>query len=151
VCRNEQGKAKQKAYRSYLAKHSETIYLSIMCQWNTTPAKQSTEKAPRQCLLGKHNLQARTQRNLDANRQERMIRADFIPALSWDWPIVPGKIMQGRPEGGGSCRNGLLHSRPLPRRRMNQRPQAFPTLLRCPDSSQYHNPPDYLTDRRFMV
>jgi hypothetical protein len=38
------------------AKHSEAIYLSIMCQWNTTPAKQSTEKAPRQCLLGKHNL-----------------------------------------------------------------------------------------------
>jgi hypothetical protein len=38
-----------------------------------------------------------------------MIRADFIPALSWDWPIVPGKIMQGRPKGGGSCRNGLLH------------------------------------------
>jgi hypothetical protein len=47
---NEQGKAKQKAYR-YLAKHSETIYLSIMCQWNTTPAKQSTEKAPRQSSL----------------------------------------------------------------------------------------------------
>jgi hypothetical protein len=43
-----------------------------------------------------------------------MIRADFIPALSWDWPIVPGKIMQGGPEGGGSFRNGLLHSRPLP-------------------------------------
>jgi hypothetical protein len=34
----------------------ETTCLSIMCQWSTTPAKQSTEKAPRQCLLGKHNL-----------------------------------------------------------------------------------------------
>jgi hypothetical protein len=60
---------------------------------------------------------------------------------------MPGKIMQGTPEGGGSLGNGQLHSRPLPRRRMNQRPQAFPTLLHCPDSSQHHNPPDYLTDR----
>jgi hypothetical protein len=31
---------------------------------------------------------------------------------------------------------------------MNQRPQAFPTLLHCLDSSQHHNPPDHLTDRR---
>jgi hypothetical protein len=58
-----------------------------------------------------------------------MIRADFIPALRWDWPIMPDKIMQARPEGGGSFENGLLHSRLLPRGRMNQRPQAFPTLL----------------------
>jgi hypothetical protein len=122
-----------------------------MCQCITTPAKQSTGKAPHQCLLGKHNRQAWTQRNLDANRQEGMIRADIIPALSWDWPIIPGKIMQGRPGGGGSFRNGLLHSRPLPRRRMNQRPQASPTLLHCPDSSQHHNPTDYLTDRRRWV
>jgi hypothetical protein len=48
----------------------------------------------------------------DANRQERMIRADFIPALCCDWPIMSGRIMQGRPEGGGSFGNGLLHSRP---------------------------------------
>jgi hypothetical protein len=34
---------------------------------------------------------------------------------------------------------------------MNQRPQAFPTLLHCPDSSQHRNPPDYLTDRRRWV
>jgi hypothetical protein len=38
---------------------------------------------------------------------------------------------------------------------MNQRPQAYPTLLHCPDSSQHHNrcgdPPDYLTDRRRWV
>jgi hypothetical protein len=53
--------------------------------------------------------------NLDANKQERMMRANFIPALCWDWQIVPGKIMQGRPEGGGSFGNGLLHSRLLPR------------------------------------
>jgi hypothetical protein len=46
------------------------------------------------------------------DRQERMIRADFIPALCWDWPIMPGIIMQGRPEGGGSFGNGLLHCRP---------------------------------------
>jgi hypothetical protein len=58
---------------------------------------------------------------------------------------MPGKIMQGRPEGGGSFGNGLLHSRPLPMRRMNQRPQAFPTLLHCPDSSQHHNASDHLT------
>jgi hypothetical protein len=76
-----------------------------------------------------------------------MIRADFIPALRWDWPIMPGKVMQGRPEGSGSFGNGLLHSRPLPRRRMNQRPQACPTLFHCPDSGQNHNPPDHLTDR----
>jgi hypothetical protein len=25
-----------------------------------------------------------------------MIRADFNPALSWDWPIVPGKIVPGQ-------------------------------------------------------
>jgi hypothetical protein len=31
---------------------------------------------------------------------------------------------------------------------MNQRQQAFPTLLHCPDSSQHHKPPDKLTDRR---
>jgi hypothetical protein len=54
---------------------------------------------------------------------------------------MPGRIMQGRPEGGGSFGNGLLHSRPLPRRRMNQRPQAFPTLLHGTDSRQHHNPP----------
>jgi hypothetical protein len=34
---------------------------------------------------------------------------------------------------------------------MNQRPQAFPTLLHCPDSSQHHNPPDHFTDRRRRV
>jgi hypothetical protein len=54
--------------------------------------------------------------------------ADFIPALSWDWPIMPGKFMQGRPEGGGSFRNVLLHGIPLHGIplpvlwRMNQRP-----------------------------
>jgi hypothetical protein len=85
------------------------------CQ-SCAPAKQSTENVPSQCLLGKPNRQARALGNLDANRQEGMIRADFITAFSWDWPIIPGKIMQGRPGGGGSCRNGLLHSRPLPRR-----------------------------------
>jgi hypothetical protein len=44
-------------------------------------------------------------------------------------------IMQGRPEGRGSFGNGLLHIRPLPRRRMNQRPQALPTLIHCPDNT----------------
>jgi hypothetical protein len=34
---------------------------------------------------------------------------------------------------------------------MNQRPQAFPTLLHCPDSSQHHNPPDYLTNKSRWV
>jgi hypothetical protein len=57
-------------------------------------------------------------------------------------------IMQGRPEGRG---NGLMHMRPLPRRRMNPRPQAFPTLIHCPDSSQHHDMPDHLTDRRRRV
>jgi hypothetical protein len=76
---------------------------------------------------------------------------DFIPALSWDWPIMPGKITQGRPEGGGSFGNGLLHSRPLPRRRMSQRPHTFPTLLHGPDSRQHHNPPDHITGRKTWV
>jgi hypothetical protein len=53
---------------------------------------------------------------------------------------MPGIVMQGRPEGSGSFGSGLLHSRPLPMMRMNQRPQAFPTLLHCPDSGQNHNP-----------
>jgi hypothetical protein len=34
---------------------------------------------------------------------------------------------------------------------MNQRPQAFPTLLHCPESSQHYNPQDYLTDRTRWV
>jgi hypothetical protein len=34
---------------------------------------------------------------------------------------------------------------------MNQRPQAFPTLLHGPDSSQHHNPPDFFTARRSWV
>jgi hypothetical protein len=51
----ETSRAKQ-SRKHIKAKHSETINLSIMCQWSTMPAKQSTEKAPRQCLLGKHNL-----------------------------------------------------------------------------------------------
>jgi hypothetical protein len=82
---------------------------------------------------------------------KRMIRADIIPALSWDLPIMPGKVMQGRPGITGGFGNGLLHSRPMPRRCMNQRPQAFPTLLHCPDSGQSHNPPDHLTNRRRRV
>jgi hypothetical protein len=59
--------------------------------------------------------------------------------------------MLGRPEKSKSFGNALLHSRPLPRRRMSQRPQAFPTLLHCPDSGQNHNPPDHLTERRRRV
>jgi hypothetical protein len=59
--------------------------------------------------------------------------------------------MQGRPEGGGSFGNGLLHSRPLPRRRMNQRPHAFPTLLHGPDSRKHHRPLDHITNRRRWV
>jgi hypothetical protein len=66
-----------------------------------------------------------------------MIRADFI--LQYLVPcnelsLHPSPLlgladhaeqkMQGRPEGdGASFGVGLLHSRPLPRRRMNQRPQ----------------------------
>jgi hypothetical protein len=82
---------------------------------------------------------------------KKMTRAYIIPALSWDWPIMPGKVMQGRPEGGGSFGNGLLHSRALPRRCTSQGPQAFPTLFHCPGSGQHHNPPDHLTNRRRRV
>jgi hypothetical protein len=39
-------------------------------------------------------------------------QADIIAALSWGWPIMPSLVMQGRPEGGRSFENGLLHSRP---------------------------------------
>jgi hypothetical protein len=51
----ETSRAKQ-SRKHIEAKHSETIHLSIMCQWSTTPAKQSTDKAPGKCSLGKHNL-----------------------------------------------------------------------------------------------
>jgi hypothetical protein len=34
---------------------------------------------------------------------------------------------------------------------MNQRLQAFPTLLHGPDSRQHHNPPDHIIDRRRRV
>jgi hypothetical protein len=114
--------------------------------WSTTPTKQSSGKTSCQCLWGKRNRYARAQGNLDANKQERMMRANFIPALCWDWPNHARQT-----EGGGSFGNGLLHSRPLPRRRMNQGPQEFPTLLHCPDSCQHHNPPDCLTDRRRWI
>jgi hypothetical protein len=56
-------------------------------------------QTPSQWLLRTRYRLTRAQGNLDANRQERMIRADFIAALSWDWPIMPCKVMQGRPEG----------------------------------------------------
>jgi hypothetical protein len=101
--------------------------------------------------MGEAQPLAKAQGNLDATRQERMTKADFIPALRWDWLIMPGFIMQSRPEGGGSFGNGLLHGRSLPRRRMSQRPQAFPTLIHGPDSRQHHNSPDHLTDRRRWV
>jgi hypothetical protein len=114
-----------------------------VCRTNVTQCEtreyhvwfRSTKPPSAQCIAAKRAL-------------SQWLRADFIPALSWDWPIMPGKVMQGKPEGGGSLGNGLLHSTPLPRRRMNQRPQAFPTLLHCPDSGQHHNPPDHLKDRR---
>jgi hypothetical protein len=53
---------------------------------------------------------------------------NFIPSLTRNIPIMPGNIMQGRP-GGGCFGNSLPYSRPLPRKRLNRRPQAFPTLL----------------------
>jgi hypothetical protein len=75
--------------------------------------RHSVPKHPRMCLqhrLPTNVLQANGQtangnegsatarhgrkEKLDANRQERMIRADFIRALGWDWSIMPGKIMQ---------------------------------------------------------
>jgi hypothetical protein len=65
--------------RQIEAKQSETIYLCNV--WSTKPTKQSSGKASRQCLWGKRNSYARAQGNLDANKQERMMRANFIPAL----------------------------------------------------------------------
>jgi hypothetical protein len=126
-----------------------TNSFSETCKVLRLPSK-AVESIP-SMLMGETQPLCTGARNQDANKLERMIRANFIPALCWDWPTMPGKIMQGRPEGGGSFGNGLLHSRPLPRRRMNQRPQAFPTLLHGPDSRQHHNPPDHMTDRRTWV
>jgi hypothetical protein len=62
-----------------------------------------------------------------------------------------GRIILDRPERGGSLGNGLLHSRPLPMGFLNQGPQAFPTLLHGPDSSQHHYPPDHCTNTRRRV
>jgi hypothetical protein len=59
------------------------------CEVQRLPSKAGEKH----CLWGKRNRYARAQGNLDANKQERMIRANFIPALCWDWPIMPGKIM----------------------------------------------------------
>jgi hypothetical protein len=59
-------------------------------EYNAYPAKQW--KSIMSMLMEKRNCYARAQGNLDANKQERMMRANFIPALCWDWPILPGKI-----------------------------------------------------------
>jgi hypothetical protein len=117
-----------KAQRQCETRHS-VPNSSQMCRQHRLQHKYCSQTNTRQCAMEE------AQGNQDANRQERMSRADFIPALSWDCPLMPGKIMHGRPEGGGSFGNGLLDSKHLPRRRMNQRLQAFPTLLHCPDSS----------------
>jgi hypothetical protein len=93
---------------------------------NVSQPKTNTQPLARKEALG------RDARNLDANSKARTSRANFIRALSWDWPIMPGKIMQGRLEGGGSFGNGLLHCGQAglpPRRRMDQRPQACPTQI----------------------
>jgi hypothetical protein len=71
-----------------------------MCCSQTNTQPMAMEKA----------LPLGTGARLIANRQERMIRAGFIPALGWHWPIMPGKIMQGRPEECARFGNGLLHS-----------------------------------------
>jgi hypothetical protein len=130
------GVLKGKAKRKGSVKPDIAHHIALTCVYHiafrTIYCSQSTQAMEKALPLGTGA------RDMDANSKERMIRADFIPALSWDWPIMPGKIMQGRSEG-----SGLL--------RMNPRPHALPTLLHCPDSSQHHNPPDHLTNRRRQV
>jgi hypothetical protein len=97
------------------------------------PQLSRTRKgAPRQCLGKMRDHEARAHWNLNTNRQ-KMIMASSSSGIG------PGEVIQGRPKRGGSFKNGLLHSRPLSTRAMNQNPQAFPTLLHCPDSSQHHD------------
>jgi hypothetical protein len=86
-------------------------------EYNACLAKHG--KSTPSMLMGEAQPLGTGAREPGCEQTRRMIRADFIPALSWDWPIMPGKVMQGRPEGGGSFGNGILHSRPLPRRRMS--------------------------------
>jgi hypothetical protein len=105
-------------------------FRTIYCSQSTTQSMAMVKALPLSTGAREHGC----------DQQRKDDRADFIPALSWNWPIMPGKVMQGRPEGSGS---GLL--------RMNPRPHALPTLLHCPDSSQHHNPPDHLTNRRRQV
>jgi hypothetical protein len=60
------------------------------------------------------NIASRTVQSSQTNTQPiidtQPIRAVIIPVPSWDWPTLPGKIMQGRPAGSRSFGNGLLHS-----------------------------------------
>jgi hypothetical protein len=84
----------------------------------------------------------------DAKRQERMIRADFIPALAWISQSCRAKSCKVDQKEVEALETACCTADPC---RMNQRPQAFPTLLHCPDSSQHHNPPDDLTERRRRV
>jgi hypothetical protein len=84
--------------------------------------------------------------------QTRIVyQANFIPAFSRNRPIMSGKFMQGRSGRSGSFGNSMLYGRPLPRRRMNRSPQAFSTLLHCPDGSQHHFPPYQRTKSRRRV
>jgi hypothetical protein len=141
VYKNAQGRAKQKAYRGQ-TKQNHILLKRV--EYNAYPAKQW--KSIMSMLIGETQLLCTGAREPGYEQTRKDDEGQLHPSPCWDWPIVPGKIMQGRPEGGGSFGNGLLHSRPLPRRRMNQRPQAFPTLLHSPDSRQHHNPPDHRTD-----
>jgi hypothetical protein len=49
------------------------------------------KRAPRQCQGRERTRKAWVKGNLDANRQERIIRSDVISALRQNRPIMPDK------------------------------------------------------------
>jgi hypothetical protein len=99
MCKKEQAKAKRKgsvkpdiACRIALKRVYNIAFRTLYCTQANTLSMAMKEAL--QLGMGATD----TKGCLDTNRQAGMIRADFIPALRWEWPIIPGKIMQSRQE-----------------------------------------------------
>jgi hypothetical protein len=146
VYKNAQGRAKQKAYRGQ-TKQNHTPLKGV--EYNAYQAKQW--KSIPSMLMGETQPLCTGAREPKCEQTRKDDQGQLHPSPLLGLADHAWKFMQGRLEGGGSFGNGLLHSRPLPRRRMNQRPQAFPTLHHGPDSRQHHSPSDHMTDRRRWV
>jgi hypothetical protein len=144
MCKTRKAGQKQKAYRGQTRRNHKPLkrveYNAYQAkQWKSIPSRLMGETQP--LCTGAREPGCEQTRNDD----ERQLHPSPLLGLAdraWQ--------NHARHEGG-SFGNGLLHSRPLPRRRMNQRPQACPTLLHGPDSCQHHNLPDHMTGRRRWV